>query len=354
MKFNWPFIGNENVVHFLQKNITNNTISNAYIFLGPVDLGKSTIARFFAKSLLCQNKDQVEIITPCENCDACEKLQIIEKQYNIAENGCKTLYGDFYLVNKEKEAKNISIQQIREFISALGMSSFFNSYKVGIIESAETLSLGAANALLKTLEEPKQKVVIILVVSSLKDLPETIVSRSQILNFYPVASDIIYDYLTITRKTTHSVAKNLSKLCLGRPALAVKFLENKNFYENYIKKVKIFLEFHNQDINDRFQAIEELMKKNTDDQTPVQLANDAIIIWMGIVRDLLLLDSGHTDLIQHQIVSDELHQIVKINIEAEKNSDNLLKLMQILEKAKQYLKANVNPKLVLENAASSL
>lgn len=345
MKFNWPFIGNKNVVDFLQKNITNNMISGAYIFSGLAGLGKSTIAYYFAKSLLCENKNATSVVFPCENCIACNKLQAIEKQET--ENNGRTLYGDFYLVNKEKQAKNISIQQIRDFIRMLGMSSFFNSYKIGIIESAETLSLGAANALLKTLEEPKQKVVIILIASNLKDLPETIISRCQVLNFYPVASDVIYNYLITKYGATHSVAKNLSRLCLGRPALAIKFLQDKNFYDSYIKKVDVFLEFHESDINNRFKMIEELIKNNIHNQTPTQLAVDTIEIWTGLARDLLLLNLGHTDLVQHQIVSDKLNAQIP-------QQTNVLNIIKILEKAKKYLKANVNPKLVLENVACSI
>lgn len=343
--FNWPFIGNKNVVDFLQKNIANNMISGAYIFLGLAGLGKSTIAHYFAKSLLCENKNATNTILPCENCIVCNKLQAVEK--HKTENNGRTLYGDFYLINKENQAKNISIQQIRDFIRMLRMSSFFNSYKIGIIESAETLSLGAANALLKTLEEPKQKVVIILIVSNIKDLPETIISRCQVLNFYPVASDVIYDYLITKCGITHSIAKNLSRLCLNRPAFAVKFLQDKNFYNSYIEKVNIFLKFYKQDINSCFKMIEELIKNNIHNQTPAQLAIDAIEIWTGLARDLLLLNLEHIDLIQHQIVSD------KLNTQIPQQTD-VLKIIKILEKAKKYLKANVNPKLVLESVVCNI
>lgn len=334
IEFNWPLIGNEHIVEFLSGSIVNGKVSGSYIFCGPDNLGKTTVANYFAKSLVCTGGKKN--ISPCGECPACQQVE-------------KGIYGDINLIKKEKDKKNISIEQIREIIKTLGLSSFLNSYKIGIIKQAETLTIEALNALLKTLEEPKAKVVIILITSNIEALPATIVSRSQILKFHQVKPDIIYDYLIKSHKASRSEAKNFSRLCLGRPALAVKFLEDKDFYENYKSQAEAFLKSSICDINGRFAAIEEVIGKEPRGQESVKLAMRTIEVWQGLVRDLMLLEWGEGDLIQHHIYEDKLS-----DIKTKFTPVRLANFMRTLDEAKEYLRANVNPKLVLENIAINL
>jgi len=331
--FNWPLVGNDHIIEYLAKSIANNKVSGSYIFTGPDNLGKTTVARYFANALVCLNKEQDKGTLPCGQCSACEQVN-------------KQLHGDVHLIKKEKDKKNISIEQIRDFIRILSLASFLNSYKIGIIKHAESLSIEAANALLKTLEEPKTKVVIILITSKIEALPSTIISRSQVLKFNPVKADVIYDYLVEEHKARRSKAKNFSRLCLGRPALAVKFLEDQDFYEGYIERAKTFLNFTNQDINQRLLAVEDLIGTKASGQDSAKLAGRIIEIWQGLVRDLLLTEFGQSELMQHLLFDKEFNKIkIKFKI------DKLLGLVKNLRQAEKYLEANVNPKLVLEQIA---
>jgi DNA polymerase-3 subunit delta' len=351
----WPLVGNRHIVDFLSRSIDNNKIASSYIFFGPQDLGKTTLANFFAKSLLCQKKEKKEkgnVLLPCESCDSCLAFNRGRDNGNPeTENSSGIVHGDFHFIKREEDKKNISIEQIRNFISNLSLSSFFGSYKVGVIKEAESLSLEAANALLKTLEEPREKVVIVLVADNLDTIPGTILSRSQILNFYPVRTDVIYDYLFEKRGVSRSMAKNFSRICLGRPALAEKFFEDEDFYKDYLFKVKMFLDFGSQDINDRLERMGKLIGPNAYGQEYSQIALKTLEIWQGVARDMLLLDFGQEDLIQHEaIVSDLIAQKQKFG----RKSEEFLKIIKNLEKAKKYVKANVNPRLVLENIAINI
>lgn len=364
VKFNWPFIGNNHIVEFLSKSILNNNLAQAYVFLGPDNLGKTTIANYFAKSLLCQKMDnkakELKIVLPCNNCSSCGQFRDSTSFFNNTDNNASDdainiTHGDFHLIKKEDghhpggvNKKDISIKQVREFINILSMSSFLGKYKVGVIKNAESLNDKAANALLKTLEEPKDNVVIILTTNSAESLPDTIMSRSQVLNFYPVNTDVIYDYLIKNYNAPRSAARNLSRLCLGRPALAVKFFENKEFYNNYIEKVNVFLSFINQDINKRFNSIKGLLNQNSN-QELAKTAFKTIEIWKGLIRDLLLMDLGHVDLIQHQVVSSELD-----GLKGRFKTDSKLRIFKVLQTGEKYLQANVNPELVLENIAANI
>ncbi|MEA3398597.1 MAG: AAA family ATPase [Patescibacteria group bacterium] len=344
----WPLIGNKQITDFFERCIAFDKVSGTYIFNGPDNLGKTTVARHFAQSLLCKNKKIKTGNLPCGACPSCAQFKSINFKNNSLDIDPLDVHGDFHLVKKAKDKKNISISQIRELIKTLNMSSFLGSYKVGIIKHAETLSLEAANALLKTLEEPKTDVLIILITHDLSLLPKTIVSRSKVLQFLPVKFDIIYDYLIKDCRASRSEAKNYSRLCLGRPALAKKFLENKNFFEEYDNKIKIFFNFFLKDANYRLGAIEGLIKQKSNSQEQVIFALRTIEIWQGLIRDWLLLKYGLDNLIQHQIAEAELKQIKnKFSVAV------LIKLNKILLQARDYLQANVNPKLALEKIALS-
>lgn len=355
-KSSWPLVGNGHIIDFLSRSVKNNNLAHAYIFCGPDNLGKTTTANFFAKTLLCESKKKLsfERGAPCGECSSCRKFfnpptPLQKGGEGGYQGGVVNIHSDFYLIKKEKDKKNISIEQVREFIRKLGMSSFMNSYKIAVIKHAHTLSIEAANALLKTLEEPKQKVVIILITSDINALPPTIVSRSQVLKFNQVGSDIIYDYLIKEHSAARSAAKNFSRMCLGRPALAVKFLHNKEFYDNYLKNVNVFLNFLNQDINGRIKSVEELIGVKAAGQESAVLARRIVEVWLGLSRDLLLLKFNHGDLIQHEIALKEL-TAAKEKLKLE----NMLNLTVALRRADEYIRANVNPKLVLENIAISI
>jgi DNA polymerase-3 subunit delta' len=343
--FNWPLVGNQHITEFLERIIIKDEVSGTYIFNGPDNLGKTTAAIHFAKSLLCQNHEAGGTL-PCLECPSCRRFVASadeltpDSQMEIGET-----HGDYHVIKKAKDKKNIAIEQVREFIRTLSLSSFLNSYKIGIIKHAEYLSIEAANALLKTLEEPREKVVLVLITNDTELLPSTIVSRSKILNFRPVKADLIYDYLVKEKKASRSEAKNFSRLCLGRPALAVKFLENKSFCENYLAKARTFLDYRQTDLNQKFFTIEELLGKKASGQEAVKTAQRTIEIWQGIIRDLILLEFGRQEFIGFQVLAEEM-----INIKNKFSLNELFSFIKILRQAEENLLANVNPKLVLENA----
>lgn len=336
-EFNWPLVGNSHIKEFLEKSIIKDEVEGVYILNGPNDLGKFKTAKYFAQSLLCNNLKEKSGQLPCCNCDSCKAF--FEKDDN--ENYCT--HGDFSIIKKEEDKKNISIEQIRGFINSLSMTSFFNSYKIGIIKNAETLSIEAYNALLKTLEEPKQKIVIILISNNLESLPATIISRSRVLNFYPVKSEEICEYLINKYETPESSARIFSKLCSGRPDLAIKFLNDEDFLKDYKDKVSLLLDFSKQDMSERFFAIENSIGKKSSGQEAVQIARDILEIWQGVIRDLLLQKFDLKELVRNQ----DCEQDMKNEFDFEK----LSKLNDKINQGKIYLDSNVGPKLVLENIA---
>ncbi len=357
-EFNWPLIGNRKITEFLTRSIENNSISSAYIFSGPDNLGKTTIANHFAKILLCKERESGDFSNlPCEKCPSCQKFKYANrfKKENIGKMSQENFdiystHSDYHLVKKDKEKKNISIDQIRKLIKTLNLTSFLNSYKIGIIKHAHAMSEEAANALLKTLEEPKKKVILILITSSADNLPQTVVSRCQNLEFGPVNHDIIYNYLIKEYNTTRSEAKNFSRLSVGRPALAVKFHNSEEFYNKYIERVESFIKIASAvDVNDRLEELDNIVGKKFLGQEAASETKRILEIWQGLTRDLLMLEMGHPHLIQHQVVLSELKKLKQ-----KTGINNIFKIWGAIMTATKNLQANLNPKLILENIVISI
>lgn len=322
-QFNWPKIGNERVIEFLNRSLEADKVAQTYIFVGPDDLGKATIALAFARNL---------------------------------QGNAEGFNSDLYLLKPEEDKKSLTIEQVRDFIKTLNLSSFLNSYKIGIIKEAERLTAEAQNALLKTLEEPKDKVVVILLVTSEESLPATILSRSQILYFQPVEAAVIYDYLLANYQVSRSLAKDLANLALGRPLKAIRWLENPDKYKEYLEAAQIFLTFFQLDVNDRFKNLDKLFNDRSFSKQSVQSALEILFLAEGLLRDLLLLSLNQKDRLQHSALAPELERTLA-NLETAAGGESaplILSRLKLIAQAKEYLGANVNPRLVLEQLVVNL
>jgi len=314
---NWPAIGNERAINFLNSGLKNNKLAQTYIFIGPDNLGKATIALAFANN-----------------------LQSNPQGFN----------SDLHILKAADDKKNISIEQVREFIKSLSLSSFLNSYKIGLIKEADSLTPEAQHALLKTLEEPQDKVIIILLLREEGNLLPTILSRGQLLYFYPVPTEVIYDYLIKNYQASRSLAKNLASLSLGRPLRALHFLENPQDYEDYINKAKLCLACLEKNLNERLALLDKLFTDKGYGFQASRGAQEILEIFEALSRDLLLLTAEQAPRIQHVILDAELRQFFQ-EMNQKNGPDNLIVIinwLKNLNQAKERLAANVNPRLVLE------
>ncbi|MBL7058679.1 hypothetical protein ISS03_05080 [Patescibacteria group bacterium] len=331
----WPFIGNDHAFNFLSKSIKANKLAQTYIFKGISNVGKTRAATQFAKILLCNSKNNIK---PCGACLSCENLTTLKESNS-----------DLYILKKDSDKKDISTEQVRDFIHNLSMSSFNNGYKIGIIKSAHHLNSSGFNALLKTLEEPNKKVIIILTTSSVTKIPMTIISRSQILRFKSVGQNLIYDLLIDKYKAERSEAKNLSHMCLGKPAIAIKLLENKEYQTKYINNINIFVDFNTSTLEIKLKKIEEIFPQKQEASVANLIAQKLIEAWLALLRDCLLLKFNQKIYVQHTMISEKLNTIQK-----NKSIGELLNIQTILKKSNRYLACNVSPKNVFDYIAINI
>ena len=337
----WPLVGNRKISDFLEKSLAAGKLAGAYIFYGPKDLGKTAAAMFFAKTLLCHRRQDNIFAAPCGKCSSCQSFMTESKSQNL-----ETAHSDLHILKKNSDKKNISVEETREFIRELSLSSFSGGYKVGIIKEADSLNQESANALLKTLEEPRPKVVIILTVSRLDILPKTIISRSQVLRFAPVDFSEICDFLITERNFSRDAALRAAKLSLGRPALAAKFAENSDFHNDYTEAVDCFLGFFKGGIFKRLKNIDSLLASKNSASGAAEKTLNIISIWRGVARDLLLISVSSGNLAQNYNKLTDLEEV------GQKYQHYFWPgLIKKIDLAEEYVRANVNPRLALEGIA---
>ncbi|MDF7638388.1 DNA polymerase III subunit gamma/tau [Lactobacillus sp. ESL0791] len=157
-------VGQEEITATLKNAIKRGTVSHAFLFAGPRGTGKTSCAKIFAKALNCSNLQDGEPCNECANCKA-------------ADQG---IMPDIIEIDA---ASNNGVDEIRDIRDKVKYAPTQGKYKVYIIDEVHMLSMGAFNALLKTLEEPPEHVVFILATTELQKVPATIISRTQRYNF---------------------------------------------------------------------------------------------------------------------------------------------------------------------------
>lgn len=168
--------GQDTIVKTLKNVIKNEKLSHAYLFTGPRGTGKTSSAKLFAKAINCLNNKDGDACNECENC----------KSFNENSNP------DIIEIDA---ASNNGVDEIREIKNKVNLVPSMSKYKVYIIDEVHMLSIGAFNALLKTLEEPPEYIIFILATTEPQKLPATIISRCQRFDFKSISHDKMKDCL---------------------------------------------------------------------------------------------------------------------------------------------------------------
>jgi len=221
-------VGQEHITETLKKELSDGKIVHAYLFTGTRGTGKTTCAKILAKAVNCINSVDGD---PCLECEVCKSVAN-EENTDIVEIDA---------------ASNNGVDNIRELRDMIGFSPSSSKYRVYIIDEVHMLSIGAFNALLKTLEEPPAHVIFILATTEVHKLPATILSRCQRFDFRRIDSEKICERLQhIAAKEgltlTHEAAMLIASAADGgmRDALSILDLcasSNKNIDEATVESV---------------------------------------------------------------------------------------------------------------------
>jgi len=315
-------IGYQRIWNTLTGSTGKNKLAHAYLFCGSSGAGKMSLAKEFVKWLFCEKiKSQKSLNNqPCGVCRSCQEIE-------------KNNHPDLLVIsaNQEEKSSEIGISRIRDLQRRLLFYPYKSSFKVVIIEEAHNLTREAANAFLKTLEEPSSKSLIILTSSAWDSILPTILSRCQLIKFLPVpAGELIKGLQLLGAKS--SVLDKVIKLSAGRPGYAINLLHDQALLSDHEAHIKKLEEALKSDLVFRFQVAQELSQD-------VSSAKEILSQWLLYLRDRLLEISGQNSL----LISEK--KLSEINY----SSNSLLRTCREIMGAQGALaNPSFNAKLVLE------
>ena len=313
-------LGNENIVNHFKSAIKNDKVSHAYIINGEKGMGKKTIANALAITLLCEEKGT----EPCMKCHSCIQ----------AMSGTNP---DIIHISKDKET-TISVEHIRKsLVNDIGYKPYSYSHKVYIVEDAELLNQAAQNTLLKTIEEPPEYAVIMLLTTNVGAFLPTVLSRCITLNITPLKGEVIKEYLMKHEKVVDYKADVAVSMAGGNLGKAKDFALSENFsnmVEEVIHLMKHIDEMETYEVVAAIKRAQEYKYQITDYM-------DLMILWF---RDVLMYKASMD---ANSLLFKE--EIVTIRNQAADTSYNgIEQILQAIDKAKNRIKANVNLDIVIE------
>ncbi|HKM21314.1 MAG TPA: DNA polymerase III subunit delta' [Lachnospiraceae bacterium] len=313
-------IGQEQIKEHLQRALQLNKVSHAYLINGERGAGKEYIADVFAMALQCE-KGETE---PCMECHSCKQA--------MSKN-----QPDIIRVTHEKP-NTIGVEDIRDQVNKdVQIKPYSSKRKVYLINDCEKMTPQAQNALLKTLEEPPEYVVIILLTTNASLLLPTLLSRCTVLNMKPVEDKVVRRYLMEKLQVPDYQADICVAFARGNIGKAKSLASSEDFDKIKDEAVTVLKYIHQMEISDLIQAIKKIGEYKVD----IHDYLDIITIWY---RDVLLLKATNdaTDLVFKE-------EIKYIREQANKSAyEGIETIIKAIEKTKQRLDANVNFDLALE------
>ena len=299
-------IGQERAINLLTKSMDNGNISHAYLFSGPAGVGKMQVATAFAYSLIRRQDKQAEVYFS------------------------ETIHPDLFIIEKLENRSLISKEQITQELEPwLALKPYRAQRRVAIIRDAHLMSLEAANALLKTLEEPPGYVLIILI-SDDDNLLETIVSRCQMVRFFPLAEKDIADYL-LKQGFDEEKASWAAQLGQGSVNRALRFAQEEGLEQIWDTVIAIITDL----AQGRRVAIFELSEK-------IQRAPDLSIKLMEtILRDALVAGKSPQQGILLAPDVPELRKLLQ-----GKDQGKIMQALVEIDKLRAYYRRNINSALI--------
>ena len=336
------FIGNGAAVAFLRSTLEGGRTAHAYLLTGPAQVGKRTLARRYAAGLVCESRPLrssphgtastmptldlgLEVTpaapgeVPCGRCRACGLVE-------------RDAHPDVRLTEPESGRRGIVIEQIRQLEHAAGLRPYEADVKVFIITEADAMTEAAANALLKTLEEPPEDSVLILTASDVSQVLPTIASRCQEVPLRPVPAQEIERAL-VESGAPADQAVLLARLAGGRPGWALRAVEDETLLERRTERVELLERLISQPPVVRLPAAAAF--------TDAAGVREVLDVWQTWWRDALLVREGCEDL---AINVDRLEGLRRLDLPTEA----CWGAVRRLQTAREQVDANANARLAME------
>ena len=326
----WTVIGHENAVALLRRSLEKSKVAHAYLVVGPAHAGKMTLAVNLAQALNCTGPEP-----PCGACDSCRRIaegkhsdvQVTEVQRGdeAGETAGKT---------------RISVEQVDPILHSVNLPPFEGKRKVFIINGTEHLSIGAANRMLKTLEEPVSNVVFILLTVEEARVPLTVISRCQRIELFPLPISTVEDALVTRWGIESGKAKLLARLSEGCLGWAVTMAKDGTLLQQRNDWLDDWIEVLEGDFDSRFSFAAKMTERYSQNRETVQQKLALLLDWW---RDILLVKADNADAIVNIDRQDVLKEMASGCTLAQ-----IRGFIRRIESVMKQLRLNVSPQLALE------
>jgi DNA polymerase-3 subunit delta' len=266
---NWNLIGHQWAVELLKGHLAAGMQRHAYLFTGPQGVGRRTLALAFAQALNAVNPPAVGEF---------------DGEERTSQQIARMQHPDLNILQVEADKRDISVEQVRELSRGLALAPYSAPYKIALLLNFEHASHGAENALLKTLEEPPARVILLITAESAEALLPTTASRCEALRLRPVALPEVTAGLE-RRGIPPERARLLAHISGGRPGYALRLHEDEHFLEQRGLWLDEQVELIGGDRVTRFAYADQIAKDK-------ERFTDALQVWLSFWRDVLLKAGG--------------------------------------------------------------
>ena len=320
-------IGHDWAVNLLRSSIENDRIGHANLITGPAHIGKNTLAVTYVQAINCLSGIQNE--RPCGRCRACKLIEINRYPDVIALDPTVSRWGK----------KSIGIDRIRELQRFLNLTTTEARYKVAVINEFDSTSIGAANAFLKTLEEPPSRVVLVLTALNADILLPTIPSRCWVVNLRPLTRNMIAEALVERYDVPKMEADTLARIADGRIGWAISAQSDPSILQTRLNQLNLLYDILSTDRVGRFSLAHKLAK--SPESIPIML-----LTWLSWWRDIVLIKNDIRAVDSMNNV-DQLEQIE--GFAHQWSPDQAINGLSNTQETLQFLDKNANSRLAVEN-----
>ena len=314
-------LGHEWAVDLLRGHLANGRTRHAYLITGPQGVGRRTLALRMTQGLNCPQP--VAPGTPCQTCHTCQRIERMQ-------------HPDLVIVKAEEAGGTLKIDQVRELQRGLSLAPYEATYKIALLLRLEEANPNAANALLKTLEEPPPKVVLFVTAQDTETLLPTIVSRCEVIRLCPLPIDEVSQGLQSTWGIPDNEANLLAHLSNGRPGYAYWLHQNPEAQEQRVTWLNDHHGLLSAKRVERFNYAENLAKDRAEFLQILQT-------WLSLWRDVLLKASGAQAPVINLDCENEIERLAKIL-----PLDATRQMISSLELTKSRLEHYTNNRLTAE------
>lgn len=318
----WPVFGHEWAIDWLERSLQSGRMPHALLLAGPTQIGKRTLALATAAALICQADDK-----PCGHCRACRLI-------------ARGVHPDVRVIAADDSERSrdgvLKIEQIRELQRQAALAPVEAPVKVFVLRELERANPAAANALLKTLEEPPSYVVLLVTSARPHALLPTILSRCQALMLRSLTQPQIAEALRSHWSAAFDQAELLARLAEGRLGWAVERLTDQTAWDERSRRLADAATLSGQSIARRFAYADELSRSTA-------AVQPTLALWTGWWRDVLLIQQNNRSHIRNTDHAEQLAHAAHTLPPAQ-----VQQFVRRLHAAPIQINQNVNTRLLLE------